>query len=124
MGASESGLRGATVTLMDENGEEVASRQTIRSGEFTFDRLMPGDYALRVTLPYGYQYTAEGGESLAPRTGAADAEIFGFAVSFFQTEHCENLKLTKYTKLCVLCAIKLKIFAFDCKISLKKVEDF
>ena len=75
MGASESGLRGATVTLMDENGEEVASRQTIRSGEFTFDRLMPGDYALRVTLPDGYQYTAEGGESRAARTGTADAEI-------------------------------------------------
>ena len=75
MGASDSGLRGATVTLIDENGGEAASRQTIRSGEFTFDRLMPGDYALRVTLPDGYQYTAEGGESLAPRTGAADAEI-------------------------------------------------
>ncbi|MGN1368773.1 MAG: SdrD B-like domain-containing protein [Aristaeellaceae bacterium] len=75
MGGSESGLRGATVTLLDDNGSEVASRQTIRSGEFTFDQLMPGQYALRVTLPDGYQYTAEGSESLAPRTGLADAEI-------------------------------------------------
>lgn len=75
MGASEGGLRGATVTLISENGEEIASRQTIRSGEFTFDRLMPGGYAIRVTLPDGYQYTAEGGESRAARTDTADAEI-------------------------------------------------
>ncbi|MGN0774933.1 MAG: SdrD B-like domain-containing protein, partial [Candidatus Ventricola sp.] len=75
MGGAESGLRGATVTLIDENGGEIASRQTIRSGEFSFDQLMPGRYALRVTLPDGYQYTQESGESRAARTGAADAEI-------------------------------------------------
>ncbi len=75
MGESESGLRGAKVTLIDENGSEVASRQTIRSGEFTFDQLMPGAYGLRVTLPDGYQYTAEGVESMALRTGTSDAEI-------------------------------------------------
>lgn len=75
MGESENGLRGVTVTLMDENGNEVATRSTIRSGEFSFDRLMPGEYAIRVTLPDGYQYTAEGGQSRAARTGIASAEI-------------------------------------------------
>lgn len=71
----ENGLRGATVTLLDESGDEVAARSSIRSGEFSFDGLMPGEYTLRVTLPEGYQYTAEGGESRAARTGMAEAEI-------------------------------------------------
>ncbi len=61
----ENGLRGATVALIDENGSEIARRQTVRSGEFSFDRLMPGAYTLRVTLEDGYVFTSDGGESAA-----------------------------------------------------------
>ncbi|MBQ4265575.1 MAG: carboxypeptidase regulatory-like domain-containing protein [Clostridia bacterium] len=65
MASGEQGLRGASVTLVDAHGMEIASRQTVRSGEFTFDQVMPGAYSIRVTLPEGYDFTASGGESLA-----------------------------------------------------------
>lgn len=75
MDETEAGLRGVQVTLLNEQGDEVASRQTARSGEFVFDELMPGRYVLRVTLPEGYLYTAEGGESRASRTGTVETEL-------------------------------------------------
>ena len=77
MDSDESGLRGVNVTLMDSAGNEVASRQTVRSGEFTFDQLMPGDYVIRATLDDGYAFTAEGAESAAPQgmTGSADISV-------------------------------------------------
>ena len=51
--------------MIDAQGKEVATRQTIRSGEFSFDRLMPGRYSLRVMLDENYAFTADGGESAA-----------------------------------------------------------
>lgn len=77
MAGNELGMRGVTVTLLDEAGVEVASRQTVRSGEFTFDQVMPGAYAIRVGLEEGYAFTAEGAESAAPQgmTGYADIPV-------------------------------------------------
>lgn len=75
MGGDEPGLRGVNVTLLDSNGNEVASRQTVRSGEFVFDQLMPGSYAIRVSLGEGYAFTAEGAESIAPQGMMGSAEI-------------------------------------------------
>ncbi|MBQ8617589.1 MAG: hypothetical protein IJ418_08735 [Clostridia bacterium] len=75
MGGDEPGLRGVTVTLLDSAGQEVASRQTVRSGEFKFDQLMPGDYAIRVSLEEGYAFTASGLESFAPMGMTGSAEI-------------------------------------------------
>ena len=65
---SENGLRGAAITLLDGDGAEIAQTQTARSGEFTFDQLMPGAYSVRITLPEGYVYTAGGTGSMAERT--------------------------------------------------------
>ena len=67
MEESEDGLRGAAVALLDADGTEVAATQTIRNGEFTFDKLMPGRYSLRVTLVDGYVYTVGGMDSAAER---------------------------------------------------------
>ncbi|MGN0995436.1 MAG: SdrD B-like domain-containing protein, partial [Candidatus Ventricola sp.] len=63
MAEGEAGLRGATVELLNERGQTVATERTIRSGEFRFDSLMPGDYSLRVTLADGYVFTAQGADS-------------------------------------------------------------
>jgi len=73
MDSGEAGLRGVSVTLMDGDGNEVASRQTVRSGEFTFDQLMPDDYVIRVALDDGYAFTTEDAVSAAPQgmTGSA-----------------------------------------------------
>ena len=75
MGGEEPGLRGMDVTLLDENGNEIASRQTLRSGEFVFDQLMPGNYALRVALPEGYAFTTDSAESYAPHDAVLHAVI-------------------------------------------------
>jgi len=71
----ENGLRGVKIALLDAAGNEVATRQTVRSGEFSFDRLMPGDYTLRVTLGEGYAFTSDGGESAAAHTVEKTAEV-------------------------------------------------
>lgn len=75
MQADAEGLRGATVTLIDENGSEVASTSTIRSGEFAFAQLMPGRYSMRVDLPQDYVFTAGGGDSLAGNESGCSATI-------------------------------------------------
>ena len=75
MDSGEAGLRGVSVILLDGSGNEVASRQTVRSGEFTFDQLMPDDYAIRVTLGDGYAFTAQGAQSAAPQGAAGTADI-------------------------------------------------
>ena len=75
MGAAESGLRGAKVVLYDLGGNEVASVQTIRSGEFTFGELMPGEYMAYVELPEGYVFTSDGEDSLAPHEAGSSATI-------------------------------------------------
>lgn len=75
MQAGASGLRGATVTLIDENGDEVGSSTTIRSGEFSFARLMPGTYGLRIDLPQDYVFTAGGKDSLVGNESGCSAEI-------------------------------------------------
>ena len=72
---SEDGLRGATVALLNADGAEIASTQTIRSGEFSFDKLMPGRYSLRVTLTDGYVYTVGGMDSAAERRNEATTVI-------------------------------------------------
>lgn len=72
---SENGLRGAAITLLDGDGAEIAQTQTARSGEFTFDQLMPGAYSVRITLPEGYVYTAGGAGSMAERTDEATVTL-------------------------------------------------
>lgn len=75
MDDAESGLRGMTVALQNAGGETVASTQTLRTGEFEFDSLMPGEYTLVATLGEGYAFTAEGGDSAAPHDAAGEARI-------------------------------------------------
>ena len=75
MGESAEGLRGAAVTLLDSDGVELAQTQSTRSGEFAFDQLMPGAYSVRVTLPEGYVYTLDGGDSLAGQTDGATVTL-------------------------------------------------
>lgn len=71
----EAGLRGVTVALTDAQGNTIASTQTIRSGEFAFEKLMPGHYALSVTLGEGFAFTADGGDSRAPYGAGGSTQV-------------------------------------------------
>lgn len=60
----EEGLRGVLLTLNDLFGNQVAQTTSLRSGEFAFKELMPGEYTLSATLPEGYVFTCANGESV------------------------------------------------------------
>lgn len=68
MDEEEDGLRGVSIVLQNDRDEQVARTTTVRSGEFKFSDLMPGEYTLVVTLEEGYVFTADGGDSLAARS--------------------------------------------------------
>jgi len=42
-------IRGATITVFDENDEEVATATTNRDGEYSLSDLEPGEYLLEIT---------------------------------------------------------------------------
>ena len=75
MGEAESGLRGATVELCLADGTPVAQMQTARTGAFAFSGVMPGEYDLLVTLPEGYVFTAEGGDSTAAHSDSLSQRL-------------------------------------------------
>ena len=65
MGEAEDGLRGATLTLIATDGTQAAQTTSQRTGEYSFSGLVPGSYTLRISLPDGYVYTRDGGDSVA-----------------------------------------------------------
>jgi len=48
--ADEPGVEGVTVALLDADGAELAATQTNADGFYSFDELMPGEYALQFSL--------------------------------------------------------------------------
>lgn len=76
IGDAEEGMRGALVKLSNLNGEVVATKTTLRSGEFAFDGLMPGEYTLSVSLEEGYVFTSGGADSLMDRIDAQSASLY------------------------------------------------
>lgn len=71
----EAGIRGISVALMDTQGNVVREMQTIRSGEFAFEKLMPGEYEIAVALPEDFAFTADGGDSIAPYASGSSVQI-------------------------------------------------
>jgi protocatechuate 3,4-dioxygenase beta subunit len=52
--ADEAPLAGVTITLVDMNGNVVATTQTNANGQYEFTGLRPGEYSIRETQPAGY----------------------------------------------------------------------
>lgn len=75
MNGEETGLRGAQLTLLDEQGNTVATQTSQRSGEYAFDGLTPGMYMLQVDLPEGYVFTKSEGASIVDAVGENTALI-------------------------------------------------
>ena len=61
---SESGYAGATVRLESEEAGVSRHLVTDETGEYRFERLLPGEYTLTVTLPESAMFTLPGGDSL------------------------------------------------------------
>lgn len=75
MADGDEGLRGAVLSLMDENGDVAAQQTSQRSGDFVFDGLMPGSYTLNVDLGEGYVFTRAAGDSAVSETGEHAAQL-------------------------------------------------
>ena len=59
----EPGVEGATVMLLDENGDMVAgvpSQTTGEDGAYLFSDIAPGDYQVKITAPEGFVVTFTG----------------------------------------------------------------
>ena len=76
MDAEESGIRGVDVILLGESGNELTQVQTDRKGAFRFEKVNPGNYWLEVRLPEKYVFTANGGDSLIPRSDQSTATVW------------------------------------------------
>lgn len=75
MDEEEEGLRGASITLLGDNREVLQTVQSVRSGSYSFDNLMPGSYTLRIELPEGYVYTLDGKDSVTLRSNDVISEF-------------------------------------------------
>jgi protocatechuate 3,4-dioxygenase beta subunit len=58
---SEEGIAGVVVTLVDDNGNVVASTLTDDAGKYLFTNVDPGTYQVKFTSPVGYIPTAQTG---------------------------------------------------------------
>jgi len=57
--AGEAGMNGVTVNLLNSAGTVVATATTNTSGNYLFNNLAPGDYAIKVVAPAGYSFSAK-----------------------------------------------------------------
>jgi uncharacterized surface anchored protein len=57
--ASEAGVVGVTVKLLDSAGTVVATTMTDANGNYLFKDLVPGSYSVQVVAPTGYTITAK-----------------------------------------------------------------
>ena len=55
--SGEPGVTNVTVELLDGGGNVLATTLTDADGQYQFSDLTPGDYAVRFTLPTGYEFT-------------------------------------------------------------------
>ncbi|HEX2552350.1 MAG TPA: SdrD B-like domain-containing protein, partial [Microvirga sp.] len=55
----EPGIAGATVRLLDANGNTIATRTTDTNGNYSFTGLIPGDYQVEFVTPAGYTPTGQ-----------------------------------------------------------------
>ena len=72
----EAGYHGATVRLLDENGNFTGRTTTTNaSGAYLFDNLVPGSYGIQVVAPSGYVFTST--NSGADNTKDSDTNAAG-----------------------------------------------
>ena len=54
---AETGIENVPVSLLDKDKNVVATTETDPNGYYYFDKLVPGDYQVRFSLPDGYMWT-------------------------------------------------------------------
>ena len=77
MDNGEDGQSGIQVYLLDKGGLQVAHTSTGRSGSYSFENLMPGDYTVSITAAPGLAFTTtgEGSQVINRGSGVASTEL-------------------------------------------------
>ncbi len=91
LNGKEKVVSGFTVSLLDENGETVATDKTSVKGVYELTALPPGTYSLKVTANPGYAFTRTGeGNVILNRTGG---EGYSEPFSLPLGEHLKGLDI-------------------------------
>lgn len=82
MNGKEKPEAGLGVTLLDGNGEVVAKTRTNSKGQYTFEKLTPGQYRISMAAKQGYAFTkpGEGNVMLNTSGGNGETEVFNLAL--------------------------------------------
>jgi uncharacterized repeat protein (TIGR01451 family)/fimbrial isopeptide formation D2 family protein len=88
----EAPVPGVTVTLLDADGNELATTTTDTDGAYLFDGLVPGDYLVRFTAPDGYVISPT---NIGSDT-AVDSDGITTAVTLDAGEHDPTIDLGLY----------------------------
>lgn len=75
---------GLVITLVNEQGQTVASVKTNKSGSYTFKDLVPGNYRLKMNAQAGYVFTKEGEGNIMRNLGGGAGETDLFEVALGQ----------------------------------------
>ena len=75
--ASDPGLSGWTVQLLDSSSQVVATTQTATDGSYSFSNLLPGTYTVQEVLQSGWTQTAGPTENLIVDPGLNSTADFG-----------------------------------------------
>jgi protocatechuate 3,4-dioxygenase beta subunit len=85
--ASEAGISGVTVTLKDAAGLVLATTVTNNNGEYYFQNVIPGNYAITFTQPIGMVFTTQ---SAASDSIGSDANVSTGTTAVFAVVEGQN----------------------------------
>ncbi len=71
---NERAVNGIVITLLDEQGNKLASQRTANNGRFNFENLTPGYYRLSMNAKAGYAFTRVGNGNVMGNKGAGAGE--------------------------------------------------
>ena len=69
-----------TVTLLDDNRNQIASTTTDGDGSYSFDNIVPGTYIVEITVPSGY-YNVGSTDAVTPKDGSTTVSVNNVPVS-------------------------------------------
>jgi uncharacterized repeat protein (TIGR01451 family) len=102
---TEGGKSGVLVYLLDANGNQIASQTTDANGNYLFDKLIPGKYAVQFTEPLGFDLTTKDASNNTLDATDSDADQVTGKTGFYTLASGET-NLTVDAGL-VNCTIKL-----------------
>ncbi len=96
--SDECGFSKVAVTLIAEDSKLTRTANTNKNGTYSFSRLQPGKYTVKVTAPKGYMFSSEGGDSWLTE-GYSDTDQKTIEVTAENTAKIPEIGLMKATGL-------------------------